>query len=119
MPAKIPARTRAAVAAGRAASALSRLAGRGEGLVVGGKVMQRLSPTALSDLADDRVAALVSATNGKSSTTRLLAAAVSQGGPVVTQETGANMTDGVLSALAYGARFGQGPISGSFAPVGE
>lgn len=107
MPAKIPARTRAAVAAGRAASALSRLAGRGEGLVVGGKVMQRLSPTALSDLADDRVAALVSATNGKSSTTRLLAAAVSQGGPVVTQETGANMTDGVLSALAYGARRGQ------------
>lgn len=107
MPAKTPVRTRAAVAAGRAASALSRLAGRGEGLVVGGKVMLRLSPTALADLAGDRVAALVSATNGKSSTTRLLAAAVAQTGPVVTQETGANMTDGVLSALAYGAHTGQ------------
>ncbi len=100
-------RTRAAVAAGKAASGLSRVAGRGEGLVVGGKVIMRLSPDAMADLAGDRVAALVSATNGKTSTTRLLATAVGQSGPVVTQETGANMTDGVLTALAYGARDGQ------------
>lgn len=102
-----PLRTRAAVLAGRAASTASRLAGRGEGLVIGGKVMLRLSPTAMTDLAGDRVAALVSATNGKTSTTRLLATAVGQTGPVVTQETGANMTEGVLSALAYGHPRGQ------------
>ena len=100
-------RTRAAVVAGRAASAASRAAGRGEGLIIGGKVMRRLAPNAMRDLAGDRVAALVSATNGKTSTTRLLAMAVAQSGPVVTQETGANMTDGVLSALAYGDPAGQ------------
>jgi UDP-N-acetylmuramyl tripeptide synthase len=71
-------------------------------MVVGGKVTLRLSPHALADLAGDRVAALVSATNGKTSTTRLLATAVSQSGPVVTQSTGANMTEGVLWALANG-----------------
>lgn len=102
-----PFRTRAAVLAGRTASAASRLTGRGEGLVVGGKVILRVSPGAMRDLAGDRVAALVSATNGKTSTTRLLATAVGQTGPVVTQETGANMTDGVLSALAYGHPRGQ------------
>lgn len=102
MSTKIPLRTRAAVVAGKAAGVVSRAAGRGEGLIIGGKVIMRLSPQAMSDLAGDRVAALVSATNGKTSTTRLLAAAVSQQGPVVTQPTGANMTDGVLSALAHG-----------------
>lgn len=77
------------------------MTGRGEGLVISGRVIERLSPEALPELAGDRVAALVSATNGKSSTTRLLATAV--GGPsgtVATQETGANMTDGVISALS-------------------
>lgn len=94
-------RTRLAVAAGSAAAFVSRAAGKGEGLVIGGRVIQKISPEALSELAGDRVAALVSATNGKSSTTKLLATAV--GGPsgaVATQRTGANMTDGVLAALA-------------------
>ena len=94
-------RTRLAIAAGAAASRISRLVGRGEGLVIGGRVIQRISPDALSELAADRVQALVSATNGKSSTTRLLATAVAgAAGAVATQQTGANMTDGVLSALA-------------------
>lgn len=102
-----PLRTRAAVLAGRASGAASRIAGRGEGLVIGGKVILRVSPNAMRDLAGNRVAALVSATNGKTSTTRLLATAVGQTGTVVTQETGANMTAGVLSALAYGHPRGQ------------
>ncbi len=97
-----PLRTQLAVTAGRLAAATSRALGRGEGMVVGGKVTLRLSPQALSDLAGTRVAALVSATNGKTSTTRLLATAVSQAGPVATQSTGANMTEGVLWALANG-----------------
>ena len=53
-------------------------------------------------MAHDRVAALVSATNGKTSTTRLLAAAVEQAGPVISQNTGANMTSGVAVTLASG-----------------
>lgn len=95
-------RTKLAVQAGRAAASLSRVAKRGEGMVVGGKVVLRLAPDAMTDLAGDRVAALVSATNGKTSTTRLLAMAVAESGPVLTQPTGANMTAGVLSALANG-----------------
>jgi UDP-N-acetylmuramyl tripeptide synthase len=71
-------------------------------MVVGGKVTLRLAPGALADLAGGRVDALVSATNGKTSTTRLLATAASQAGPVATQSTGANMTEGVLWALANG-----------------
>lgn len=76
--------------------------GRGEGMVIGGRVILRLAPDAIRDLAHGRVAALVSATNGKTSTTRLLATAVEQAGPVISQHTGANMTSGVAVTLASG-----------------
>lgn len=95
-------RTRLAISAGRMAAAASRVSGRGEGMVVGGRVMLKLAPEAIADLANGRVAALVSATNGKTSTTRLLANAVEQLGPVVTAATGANMTSGVVTTLASG-----------------
>ncbi len=101
---RLPLRTTLAISAGKAAAATSRVSGKGEGMVVGGKVMLRCAPKALTDLAGDRVAALVSATNGKTSTTRLLATAVATTGSVVTQPTGANMTAGVVSALALGDR---------------
>lgn len=84
------------------AAKTSQKLGKGEGMVVGGKVALRLSPKAMADLAGDRVEVLVSSTNGKTSTTRLLATAVSQIGPVATQPTGANMNDGILWALANG-----------------
>lgn len=71
-------------------------------MVVGGRVMLKLAPDAIADLANGRVAALVSATNGKTSTTRLLANAAEQRGPVVTAATGANMTSGVVTTLAAG-----------------
>ncbi|MDP4015036.1 MAG: MurT ligase domain-containing protein [Candidatus Nanopelagicales bacterium] len=102
--AKARPRTRVAVAAGRIVSAASRAAGRGEGMVVGGKVILRLAPSAVTDLAAGRVAALVSATNGKTSTTRLLASALEQAGPVVSQTTGANMPTGIVMALARAPR---------------
>jgi UDP-N-acetylmuramyl tripeptide synthase len=71
-------------------------------MVIGGRVILKLAPNAVRDLAHDRVAALVSATNGKTSTTRLLATAVEQAGPVISQHTGANMTSGVAVTLASG-----------------
>ena len=76
--------------------------GRGEGMVIGGRVILKLAPDAIRDLSRGRVAALVSATNGKTSTTRLLATAVEQSGPVISQHTGANMTSGVAVTLASG-----------------
>ena len=51
---------------------------------------------------------LVSATNGKTTTTRLLAEALRANGPVVSNALGANMPAGITSALAGGsdARYG-------------
>jgi UDP-N-acetylmuramyl tripeptide synthase len=56
----------------------------------------------LSVLTDGRPVALVSGTNGKTTTTRMLVAALSDGRPasVATNDTGANMPAGHLAALA-------------------
>ena len=69
-------------------------------MVIGGQVILRLAPDAIVELAGGRVAALVSATNGKTSTTRLLATAMEQAGPVVFQPTGANMSTGIVMTLS-------------------
>ncbi len=95
-------RNKLAISVGRVVAAASRASKRGEGMVVGGRAMLTISPKLLGDLAGDRVWALVSSTNGKTSTTRLLATAAEQAGRVVTQPTGANMTAGIVSALATG-----------------
>ncbi len=70
--------------------------------MIGGRIALKLAPRAIGHLAGDRVWALVSATNGKTTLTSLLAAGCEQTGPIVTQPTGANMSDGVVSALATG-----------------
>jgi lipid II isoglutaminyl synthase (glutamine-hydrolysing) len=102
MPSPLSVRTRLAMSVGAIAAATSRRFRGGEGMVIGGRIAARLAPQALAQLAGERVLGLVSATNGKSSTTRLLATAVEQLGPVTTQSTGANMTDGVVAALSSG-----------------
>jgi UDP-N-acetylmuramyl tripeptide synthase len=93
----LPGRTRLAVAAGDAAGRLSRRLGRGQGAVVAGRVTLRIDPEALRRLGAGRQTALVSATNGKTTTTRLLVAAV--GGDVATNASGANLPAGMVSAL--------------------
>lgn len=82
------------------AAAVSRALGRGAGEVVGGTVTARLAPAGLAELAAGRRTACVSATNGKTTTTRLLAAALATRGAVSTNGGGANMAAGVLTALA-------------------
>jgi UDP-N-acetylmuramyl tripeptide synthase len=67
--------------------------------VVGGTVALRLDPEALRLLARDRVTALVSASNGKSTTAALLAAAVRRLGPTAYNENGSNMPSGLVVAL--------------------
>ena len=94
-------RTRLAVVAGRAAGGLSRLTGRGAGATISGRVMNVVAPDGLHELAHDQRVALVSATNGKTTTTRLLAAALAAGGHAVTSNsTGANLTSGIAPTLA-------------------
>jgi len=104
----LPARAKVAVTAGRVAAAVSRRAGRGSGSVIGGKVSLRVDPDLLRTLAEGLDIVLVSATNGKTTTTRLIAEALRAAGPVVSNALGANMPAGITSALAGGkdAQFG-------------
>jgi UDP-N-acetylmuramyl tripeptide synthase len=101
-------RAKLAVTAGKAAAAVSRAAGRGSGSVIGGRVALKLDPDLLARLAGHLDVVLVSATNGKTTTTRLIAEALRAGGPVVSNALGANMPAGITSALAGGsdARYG-------------
>ncbi|MFM7270849.1 MAG: MurT ligase domain-containing protein [Actinomycetes bacterium] len=94
-------RRRAAILAGRSAGWASRVTGRGAGTQVSGRIMLAVDPDLLATVgAADRVVT-VSATNGKTTTTRLLHDALRHAGlPVVTNHTGANMASGLAAALA-------------------
>ncbi|HET7385815.1 MAG TPA: MurT ligase domain-containing protein [Nocardioidaceae bacterium] len=96
------ARLNAATYAARAVSALSRATGRGGGGVIGGRVLLALAPDAARTLAAGRYVALVSGTNGKSTTTAMLTAALRTLGPADTNADGANTPPGITTALAHG-----------------
>ncbi len=97
-----PARTSAAVWAVQASNRLSRALGRGSGTVAGGRVGLAVAPELLATLARGRRVALVTGTNGKTTTTRMLVAALSglPGPDPVSNATGANMPAGHVAALA-------------------
>jgi len=79
---------------------VSRLTGRGGGAVIGGRIALAVDKRALARLAAGRSLFLVSGTNGKTTTTALLAAALGTAGPIVHNATGANLKTGLVSALA-------------------
>jgi UDP-N-acetylmuramyl tripeptide synthase len=94
------------VAAARAAGAVSRRAGRG-GTSLPGKLLMRLEPHAIGRLAArlPRGSAVISATNGKTTTAAMVAAILERGGTrLVHNRAGANMAGGVASALLSAAR---------------
>jgi UDP-N-acetylmuramyl tripeptide synthase len=97
---KLPLRARLASTLTRGAAALSRATGRGDGSVIGGRVGLLVDPDLLSRLASGRRIALISGTNGKTTTTRLTAAALGVLGEVATNSLGANMPSGHATALA-------------------
>ena len=72
---ELPLRAQLASVLGRSAASLSRATGRGDGSVIGGRVALKVEPDLLAKLAQGRRLALVSATNGKTTTTRLIAQA--------------------------------------------
>ncbi|MFT4294879.1 MAG: MurT ligase domain-containing protein [Micropruina sp.] len=103
---RLPDRVRlgAAVAAGNLAAVGSRLANRGSGASIRGQVLTRIAPDAFKLLLRGRRIASVSGTNGKTTTTHLLAAAVRAGlgadaARLVTNADGANLHYGIASAL--------------------
>jgi UDP-N-acetylmuramyl tripeptide synthase len=97
---KKPLRSKLASTASRSAAALSRATGRGDGSVIGGRIGLMIDPNLLENLAAGRKIALISGTNGKTTTTRLTAAALGVAGDVATNSLGANMPTGHTSALA-------------------
>ncbi len=92
-------RTRVAMAAGRLAADASRRLGLGVGSVVGGRVALGLCPDVLARLAAGMTSVVVTGTNGKTTTSHLVAAALSGRGPVAHNAAGSNMLDGAVAAL--------------------
>ncbi|MGH3808535.1 MAG: MurT ligase domain-containing protein [Pseudonocardiaceae bacterium] len=92
--------TRAAVQAGLSVAGLSRWLGLGAGSIIGGRVTLLLDRHALQHLAAERCVVLVSGTNGKTTTSHLVAAAVRTAGRVAHNVGGSNMADGAVAALA-------------------
>ncbi|MFC3998451.1 MurT ligase domain-containing protein [Nocardiopsis sediminis] len=97
---ELPLRAQLASVLGKGAATLSRATGRGDGSVIGGRIALKVEPDLLSKLSRGRRLALVSATNGKTTTTRLIAAALRELGEIATNEHGANMPTGHITALS-------------------
>ena len=93
---------RIAVWLANAAGRVARLSGRWGGTTLPGKVALKLWPSAASELAE-RIAkgsVLLSATNGKTTTARLLSrCAEAEGASVCANSAGANLVSGVTAAL--------------------
>jgi UDP-N-acetylmuramyl tripeptide synthase len=89
------------IALARAAGRLSRLAGRGGGTTLPGKILATIDPGAVASLARrlPRGSALVSATNGKTTTAAMVAGILSERVRLAHNRAGANLVSGVASAL--------------------
>ena len=87
--------------AARLVARLSRAAGRGGGTTLPGKLVWKLDPGALDGLAADlrHGVALVSATNGKTTTTAMASAILSPSRRLAWNHSGANLASGVASTL--------------------
>ncbi|CAB4918882.1 unannotated protein [freshwater metagenome] len=93
-------RARLAVLAGRTVAWASRVVHFGTGSVIGGRVSLLIDRNLLAELTVSREVAIVSATNGKTTTTKLLSTALGSQEPIVSNWLGANMTPGIVAALA-------------------
>jgi UDP-N-acetylmuramyl tripeptide synthase len=107
---RLPLPLAAEIAVARAAGRLSRLAGAGGGTTVPGKLLWKLDPRAVDRLAARLTlgSALVSATNGKTTTAGMAAHILRARVRLVHNRSGANLVSGVASALldADGAELG-------------
>jgi UDP-N-acetylmuramyl tripeptide synthase len=89
------------IAFARAAGRLSRLAGRGGGTTLPGKILATVDPDAVGTLAARLPlgSALVSATNGKTTTAAMVAEILEPRASLAHNGAGANLVSGVASAL--------------------
>jgi UDP-N-acetylmuramyl tripeptide synthase len=98
------------IAAARAVASLSRLAGRGGGTTIPGKLLATLDPGAIDRLAArlPHGSATISATNGKTTTAAMAAEILRPRFRLAHNSAGANLVSGVASTLlaADGAELG-------------
>ena len=98
------------LALARGAGALARLRGSGA-TSIPGTVLMRIEPGAIGTLGGrlSQGSALISATNGKTTTAAMAAAILSRGGrTLVHNRAGANMAGGIATTLLDAARPGEG-----------
>ena len=101
----------------RAAGKLSRRLGRGGGTSLPGKVLLRMRPDAVGRLGAGlrHGTAVVSATNGKTTTARMISSCIAAAGwPLVANPAGANLLSGVATALLEGSARRPAPEVGLF-----
>jgi UDP-N-acetylmuramyl tripeptide synthase len=100
---RLPIPLAAEAAALRAAGAISRIAGRGGGTTLPGKLLWKLDPQAI-DLLARRLpegSVLISATNGKTTTAAMVAEILRPRTRVAHNSSGANLVSGVASTLLH------------------
>jgi len=92
--------------AARTIGAVSRAVGRGGGTTLPGKILWRVDPRAVDALAArlPEGVALVSATNGKTTTTAMAAEILGGERRLAWNRAGANLMSGIASALVAGRR---------------
>jgi len=83
----------------RALGALSRALGKGNGVMVAGRLILKFAPNAVEKLSANKRVVLISGTNGKSTTAKLIAEALRTKYSVGHNHTGANLFAGVAAAL--------------------
>jgi UDP-N-acetylmuramyl tripeptide synthase len=107
---RLPVPLSAEIAVARVAGRLSRLAGAGGGTTVPGKLLWKLDPGAVDRLAQRLPlgSALLSATNGKTTTAAMAACILRPRVRLAHNSSGANLVSGVASTLldARGAEMG-------------
>ena len=109
-----------AVAAGKTAAIVSRSAGRGGGTALPGLVAERVDPDVVAHLGRQlgRGRVLVTGTNGKTTTSRVLASILTAAGiPTIHNREGSNLMRGIGSVLV-GAAGPMGAIAGAETMLG-
>ena len=83
----------------KALGALSRALGQGNGVMVAGRFILKFAPNAVEKLANNKRVVLISGTNGKSTTAKLIAEALRTKFSIAHNHTGANLFAGIAAAL--------------------
>ena len=83
----------------KALGALSRALGRGNGIVIAGRLILKFAPNAVEKIARNKRVVLISGTNGKSTTSKLIAEALRTKFSIAHNHTGANLFSGIAAAL--------------------